>query len=201
MTRRTIVAVGVSALLCLSTACGGSAKKEVVASAEKASEPAETTVSTAPTTSQTSTRSSTSTTADSSPVTGAPAPTPSGSDAAFVAKANALCQKFNDQSSAVEQPTATTPAALGAYLDSLLTLFHQQVGELKTLTPPSAMADRWASILVLVDAEEAKIVALVPRLKAGDQSALAELQSTSSDGINAQFDALGMTTCGSESGG
>ena len=59
MTRRTIVAVGVSALLCLSTACGGSAKKEVVASAEKTSEPAETTVSTAPTTSQTTTRSST----------------------------------------------------------------------------------------------------------------------------------------------
>ena len=52
-----------------------------------------------------------------------------------------------------------------------------------------------------IDAQQVQIKALVARLKAGDTTALSQMQALSSDDINSQFDALGMTTCGSGSGG
>ena len=200
--KRTTVAVILCALLAVAGACGSS-KKDTTATGDAASaeKPSETTVSTASTdttkASTTTTKAaSTSTTASSS---GAPA---SGSyDADFAAQANALCSKFNDQIAAVPQPTATTPAALGAYLDQALALLDQQIGELKVLTPPASASQAWAKVLQTIDAEQTQIKALIPRLKAGDTTAITEMQGISSDDINSQFDALGMTTCGSGSGG
>ena len=199
--KRTTVAVILCALLTVAGACGSS-KKDTTATGDAASaeKPSETTVSTASTdttkASTTTTKAaSTSTTASS----GAPA---SGSyDADFAAQANALCSKFNDQIAAVPQPTATTPAALGAYLDQALALLDQQIGELKVLTPPASATQAWAKVLQTIDAEQTQIKALIPRLKAGDTTAITEMQGISSDDINSQFDALGMTTCGSGSGG
>ncbi len=128
-------------------------------------------------------------------------PAAGSSDADFAAQGNALCAKFNDQVAAVPQPTATTPAALGAYLDQALTLLDQQIAELKALTPPASASQAWTKVVPTIEAEQAQIKALVPRLKAGDTAAISEMQSISSDDINSQFDALGMTTCGSGSGG
>jgi hypothetical protein len=198
--KRTTVAVILCALLAVAGACGSSKKDttatEGAASAEK---PSETTVSTAtpttpePTTTTTAPTTST-TTASATPVAGS-------SEADFAAQANALCSKFNDQVAAVPQPTETTPAALGAYLDQALSLLDQQITELKALTPPASVSPAWSKVLQTIEAEQAQIKALVPKLKAGDTAAISQMQSISSDDINSQFDALGMTTCGSGSGG
>ncbi len=152
---------------------------------------------------------STSAASGSSTTTAAPSTTAStvgagasGATAAeFAAQANALCAKFDGQIAAVAQPTETTPAALGAYLDQALTLLDQQIAELKALSPPASVSTAWAKILQTIDAEQVQIEALIPRLKSGDATAITAMQAISSDDINAQFDALGMTTCGSGSGG
>jgi hypothetical protein len=197
MNRKMIVAVGLSALLCLS-ACGSTKKEadQVSASAEKAAEPASDT--SAPASTDTTAAPTTSTTA--TPTTAAPSTGPAdATDAAFIAQGNALCAKFNDQADSVAQPTDTTPEAIGAYLDGLLTLYRQQVGQMKALTPSPTLAGQWAGILTTLDAEGAKIESAVTRLKAGDTSAMNDLSPSSTDDINAQFDAIGMTTCGSAS--
>ncbi|MGZ4786096.1 MAG: hypothetical protein ACXV5S_10510, partial [Acidimicrobiales bacterium] len=57
----------------------------------------------------------------------------------------------------------------------------------------------WAKVLQTIDDERTQIHAIIPRLMAGDATAVTDMQSISSDDINAQFDALGMITCGSGS--
>ena len=196
--KRTTVAIILCALLGVAGACGSS-KKDTTATegaAASAEKPSETTVSTAP---SGSTGSSTTSTTAASTTTTAAAVAPAGgsTDEAFAAQGNALCKKFNDQVAAVPQPTATTPAALGAYLDQAVALLDQQIAELRALTPPASASAAWAKVLQTIDAERAQIQAVIPRLKAGDATAINEMQAISSDDINSQFDALGMTTCGS----
>ncbi|MGZ4757619.1 MAG: hypothetical protein ACXV95_01010 [Acidimicrobiales bacterium] len=200
MNRKIIAGIGVSALLLLSTACGGATKKDdqAVAGAEKPAEPAGDTSSTSTSTTA-GPSTTTSTAAGDTTTTAAGTGGPSGTDADFAAQANALCGTFNDQVSAVPQPTETTPAALGAYLDQAMALLDQQIAELKTLSPPASVSAPWAKVLQTIDDERTQIHAIIPRLMAGDATAVTDMQSISSDDINAQFDALGMITCGSGS--
>jgi hypothetical protein len=203
MNRKAIVAVGLSALLWLS-ACGGTKNEpaQVAASAEKVAEPAADPG--APSSTETTAAPVTSTTATlpSDPPLGPTGPTDAvgPSDADFIAAGNALCAKFNAQAESVAQPTDPTPAAVGGYLDSLLALFRQQVGELRALPPSPGLAGPWTAILTTLDAEGAEIESAVARLKAGDASAMRDIGTNVTEGINSQFDAIGMTTCGSESG-
>jgi len=199
--KRTTMAVILCALLAVAGACGSSKKdttatEGAAASAEKPSETTE------PTTTSTTVAPTATTTAPTTSTTAASGTPAAGSDGAdFANQANALCARFNDQVAAVPQPTVTTPAALGAYLDTALSLLDQQIAELKALTPPASISPAWTKVLQTIEAEQAQIKALVPKLKAGDTAAISQMQSISSDDINSQFDALGMTTCGSGSGG
>ncbi len=196
--KRTMTAVGMAALLLLGTACSTSNAHSVDSGASASAEkPAELPADTSSTTASEDPSSTTSPTSAASSSTTTPSTVTMSSEAEFISKINSMCIRFNDEGSALAQPTSTAPEAIGAYFDQALALFSQQVDQMKTLTPPPSLAAPWAKIIQAVDAQVARIQQYIPRLRAGDTTALQEMQNLSDDDVNAQFDAIGASDCGS----
>src|SRR5690349_12307523 len=179
--KRTMTAVGLAALLLLGTACSPSsahrADADADAAAASAEKPAELPADASSTIPSADPASSTSSTASAASSTTTPSTLAMSSEAEFISEINRMCVRFNHEGSALAQPTTTTPQALGAYLDQALVLFSQQVDQMKALTPPPSLAAPWAKIIEAIDAQVAQIKRFIPRLKAGDTTALQDMQN------------------------
>ena len=173
MGRSALATIGLVALLSVTAACGGSS-----------------------TTSAPSPASSTGAAASPS--------TPETADTTtFQAHAEAICQRYWDittATSAGPNHQDNSPQGLGAALAEGTDRFDQAVSELRAVPPPADQVAPWATALAGVDTTSAWYRTRIPRLQAGDQSAVDEVYATIGHpvvpGLVGQFEALGLPTCG-----
>ena len=132
------------------------------------------------------------------------------SNAEFVSQANAICKGANDKAAAVKPdlPSSFDPTSakatdeqldtFGDYLDEVVGIFRDEVGDLRDLNPPEAVDDDFNKTLSLVDEtlnegdEAAEAAHDADRDKLKDKLAESERHSNEADTIATK---LGLTKC------
>jgi hypothetical protein len=205
-TRLRVAALAIGVTL-VAVGCGSSSPK---ANPGGPVGPSVTTLSTGTTAASTSTTSAPGSTAGSTTTPTTAATGTSGTTlAAFDAAANAVCKKYSNLEAKVPSPDiggSTTPTAAqmqqaAAALSQVVALAQQETVDLRAVPRPAAES---AKILAAIKANLDPVPAVttaIAELKAGNFAAAeSTLDKVDSTNIDKQFDALGLKTCGSESG-
>jgi hypothetical protein len=118
----------------------------------------------------------------------------SGAD--FVAKANALCSKINNQIAAL--PPITSSADILKLGPKEVSLANQGITEMKSLTAPSGQASAVNQYVAVLETQATLSTKLLAAFKAGDAVKLKQIQAqgkASQSQGHAQAVRLGLTQC------
>jgi hypothetical protein len=130
--------------------------------------------------------------------------TPAPSKVTYDDQANAICQKFNAKLSSVgDQLSSSTQAAqVEQALESAIALAQQGTTKLEHLRRPAGENQALGAAYKAQEGQVADFKNLLSAVRANSasevRSALATAQASDAT-LNQQFDALGLTTCGSGS--
>lgn len=124
--------------------------------------------------------------------------------AQFDTKANDVCAGYNVQEKALGPVDSSDDKALAAYLSKVAALGQAESSDLMKLRTPKRDRAAFERVLLAEQGEVTQAQQLAASLNAGDytmaQKQLATLRSQN-ESTNQQFDALGLTACGSDAGG
>jgi hypothetical protein len=124
--------------------------------------------------------------------------------AEFDTKANGVCAGYNFQEKALGPVDSSDTKALAAYLGEVAALGQAESSDLMKLRTPKRDRAAFERVLLAEQGEVTQAQQLAATLKAGDytmaQKQLGALRAQN-ESANLQFDALGLTACGSDAGG
>lgn len=126
------------------------------------------------------------------------------SKAGYIVKANALCAAYNLKVKALGEPVAGAGAkATGVYLGKAAVLSAEETTKLQALKTPKGDKDTLAGLYARQASQVSELKAAVKALGANDTvSAEASIKQLTDSGpqLDKDFDAYGLTACGSQSG-
>lgn len=123
--------------------------------------------------------------------------------ATFLAQGNALCATMNQRSAAlgtVLQDPNSTPEQIATALDQSAAIVDESVAGLRALAQPPGDEAQLAAMYAGVDQLSATITQMSAAVRALDQATFSSLNDqlqAQTDTVNAEFNAYGLTTCGS----
>lgn len=126
------------------------------------------------------------------------------SKASYIVKANALCAAYNLKVKALGEPvTGAGAQATGVYLGKAAALSAEETAKLQALPTPKGDKDTLVGLYARQASQVSELKAAVKALGANDtvsaEDSIKQL-TDSGPGLDKDFDAYGLTACGSQSG-
>jgi len=124
--------------------------------------------------------------------------------AAYDKQANALCQTYNAKLKAMGATitSASSKQQVASELAKAVTLAKQGSAQLKALAKPAGQSAGLDKVYADQDAQVSQIQAFASALQANDSAKAQSIENALNAGngrLNQEFDALGLTACGSGS--